>query len=207
VGISGPLKNMTGYNPDELMDSGLSFMVDIFQKDDFKIYNETIFPQIITHLKNSPCEEHQNYIFSFNYRVRKGDGKLMHLYQQGSYITDPKTKLPIYSIAMVNDISAVKRDNNSMLFSIEKKKNSNPLFEFKNILTNYYHPGPEGARLSNREKEILAWLSEGLSSKQIADKLFISESTVINHRKNMLKKTNSKNIAELIRYAIHKGLI
>jgi len=207
VGISGPLKNMTGYNPKELMDSGLSFMIDIFQKDDFKIYNESIFTQITDHLKAAPVEEHETYIFSFNYRVKKGDGKWMHLYQQGSYITDPETKLPLYSIAMVTDISALKRDNNSMLFSIDKKRASNDFMGYKNILTNYYYPDSEESRLSDREREILGWLSDGLSSKQIADKLFISESTVVNHRKNMLKKTNSKNIAELVRYGINKGLI
>lgn len=207
VGISGPLKNMTGYNPKELMDSGLGFMVDIFHKDDFKIYNESIFTQITDHFKNTPAEEHEMYIFSFNYRIKKGDGKWMHLYQQGSYITDPETKLPLYSIAMVTDISALKRENSSMLFSVDKKRNSNDFLGYKNILTQYYYPEFEESRLSDREREILGLLSDGLSSKQIADRLFISESTVVNHRKNMLKKTNSKNIAELVRYGINKGVI
>ena len=57
---------------------------------------------------------------------------------------------------------------------------------------------PCEALLTRREKEILTCITEGLSSKQIADKLFISENTVSNHRKNMLAKTGAKSSAELI---------
>ena len=56
--------------------------------------------------------------------------------------------------------------------------------------------------LTPRENEILVCISEGLSSKQIAGKLFISENTVANHRKNMLLKTGAKNSSELVRINI-----
>ncbi len=52
--------------------------------------------------------------------------------------------------------------------------------------------------LSNREKEILAFIEKGLSSKEIADKLSISKFTVDNHRRNMLKKRKSHNHVELV---------
>ena len=57
---------------------------------------------------------------------------------------------------------------------------------------------PYEALLTRREKEILTCITEGLSSKQIAGKLSISENTVSNHRKNMLAKTGAKSSAELI---------
>jgi DNA-binding CsgD family transcriptional regulator len=138
--------------------------------------------------------------------MKKADGKWISLFQQGRYITDPKTNLPLFSIALVNDISPLKKDN-SMIFSIDKKAGESVLFDHKNILTNYYYPDPDESRLSRREREILGRLADGLSSKQLAGKLNLSESTIVNHRKNMLKKTNTKNIAELVRYAINKGLI
>lgn len=205
VGISGPLKNMMGYNPRAILDNGLDFVIDIFQKDDFKIYNENIFSELTRLLKTFPQAEHEQYTFSFTYRMRCANESWVHLYQQGSYVTDPITKLPLYSIAMVTDISAIKKDN-SMVFTVDKKKAVN-CFDCQNLLTNYYFPDPDEAKFSKREKEIVGRLADGLSSKQIADKLFISESTVIVHRKNMLKKSNSKNIAELVRYAIKKGVI
>ncbi|MCW3122101.1 MAG: regulatory protein LuxR [Flavipsychrobacter sp.] len=52
--------------------------------------------------------------------------------------------------------------------------------------------------LTCREKEILSYIAEGFSSKQIAGKLFISENTVANHRRNMLRKRGAKSSAQLV---------
>jgi DNA-binding NarL/FixJ family response regulator len=63
------------------------------------------------------------------------------------------------------------------------------------------------ANLSKREKEILLKICEGLSNQEIADSLFISKRTVDKHRANLLGKTNSKNTASLILFAIKNKLI
>ncbi|HNY14744.1 MAG TPA: response regulator transcription factor [Bacteroidales bacterium] len=65
----------------------------------------------------------------------------------------------------------------------------------------------KSANLSRREKEILAKICEGLSNQEIADTLFISKRTVDKHRANLLGKTNSKNTASLILFAIKNKLI
>lgn len=206
IGISGSIKNVSGYDPRDVIENGLDFVIDIFQKDDFKIYNETIFRKIIEFLRKTPKIEHYEYVFSFSYRIRRNDGRMITLYQQGSYITDPKTNLPVYCIGMVTDISPLKKDS-SMILSIDKKRNERGLFNYDNIVSEYYYPDPEESRLTRREREILGRLADGLSSKQIADKLYLSESTIVNHRKNILRKTNTKNVAELIHYALTKGII
>lgn len=206
VGISGPCRNMFGYDPQEIFDNGLEFVISIFQKDDFKIYNETIFCQVVDFLNNTPQAEHGDYLFSYSYRMKKADGKWMQLFQQGSYITDPKTRLPLYGIGVVTDISPVKKDT-CMMFSIDRKTNEAGVLNYNTVVSGFYYPDPEESRLSRREREILGCLAEGLSSKQIADKFSLSENTVVNHRKNMLKKANAKNVAELVSYGIAKGLI
>lgn len=60
--------------------------------------------------------------------------------------------------------------------------------------------------LTSREKEVLKAISEGLSSQEIADKLFISKRTVDNHRTSIIMKTGVKNSAELIRFATERKL-
>ncbi len=72
VGISGPCKNMMGFHPKEVLNNGLDFVIDIFQKDDFKIYNETIFSQTAAFLKKTPQNEHGDYIFSFIQNEKSG---------------------------------------------------------------------------------------------------------------------------------------
>ena len=62
-------------------------------------------------------------------------------------------------------------------------------------------------RLTNREKDVLSYICQGLSNKEIAEKLFISPKTVDNHRTNLLNKTSSKNTASLVMCAIKNNLI
>jgi len=61
--------------------------------------------------------------------------------------------------------------------------------------------------LSKREKEVLQLISEGLTTGEIAEKLFTSKRTIETHRQNMLEKTQSKNTASLIKLAMSEGLI
>ncbi len=63
-----------------------------------------------------------------------------------------------------------------------------------------------GEILTPREKHILQLVAEGVTSRDIADKLDISKRTVEHHRANMMKKLNIKRVADLIKYAIGRGL-
>ena len=58
--------------------------------------------------------------------------------------------------------------------------------------------------LTEREKEILQLIIEGLTSKQIAEKLFISKTTVDTHRKNIMERTNTNSTVELIAHALKR---
>jgi DNA-binding NarL/FixJ family response regulator len=65
---------------------------------------------------------------------------------------------------------------------------------------------PEGAEpLSPREKDVLKYLAEGKSNKEIAELLIISESTVRIHLGNVKKKLNIRTNVELARYALKQG--
>lgn len=60
---------------------------------------------------------------------------------------------------------------------------------------------------SQREKEVLELLAKGYSTKDMAKHLFITEKTVETHRKNMAKKANAKNTAELVAFASARGFL
>jgi RNA polymerase sigma factor (sigma-70 family) len=61
--------------------------------------------------------------------------------------------------------------------------------------------------LTPREQEIMVLVAEGLSAKEIAEKLFISPKTVENHRTNIMNKLGLHSIMELVRYATRLGLV
>jgi DNA-binding NarL/FixJ family response regulator len=65
----------------------------------------------------------------------------------------------------------------------------------------------EAPVLTRREKEVIELIAEGMTNNEIAQKLFISVSTVDTHRKNILSKLNAKNTAELVKLAFMYKLI
>ncbi len=62
------------------------------------------------------------------------------------------------------------------------------------------------ATLTEREKQIVQLVAEGLSSREIAERLSISAKTVDTHRANIMGKAGVHSVAELIKYAIREGI-
>ena len=83
----------------------------------------------------------------------------------------------------------------------------------KKVLDSYFAPKKNSSieekfeQLSNREREVFQLIAEGNSTKQMADILHISQSTVKTHRTNILEKLGIDNIVQIIGYAIHMGLV
>ena len=61
-------------------------------------------------------------------------------------------------------------------------------------------------RLTDRETEVLRLVAKGLTAKQVAERLVVSHRTVENHVQNTLSKLQLHNRAQLVRYALEKGL-
>ena len=61
--------------------------------------------------------------------------------------------------------------------------------------------------LSARELEVIRLVAEGHSSKEIADRLDLSVRTVEKHRANIMDKINVKEVASLVRWCVHAGLV
>jgi two-component system, NarL family, response regulator NreC len=63
------------------------------------------------------------------------------------------------------------------------------------------------SEITDREQEVLTYLAEGANNEEIATALVISPKTVARHRENIMRKLNLHSRAELVRYAIRKGII
>jgi DNA-binding NarL/FixJ family response regulator len=80
----------------------------------------------------------------------------------------------------------------------------------KTLLSSFIKNAPGGQsieKLSDREKEVLGCIASGLTTHEIAEKLFISKNTVETHRKNLLYKLKARNTAELVNKAYKQRLI
>lgn len=78
------------------------------------------------------------------------------------------------------------------------------------LITDYRNQTQEGdvyCQLTPREREVLKLIAEGSTSREIADKLFISLKTVMGHRTKLMEKLDLHNRTELIKYAVRKGIV
>jgi DNA-binding NarL/FixJ family response regulator len=89
-------------------------------------------------------------------------------------------------------IDEVSKGN--MFFNVDYQKQNTSKYDQTPIIT-------------RREKEVLMEIANGLTNQQIADKLFISSTTVSSHRQNLMLKLNANNTASLIKTAVKYDLI
>ena len=61
--------------------------------------------------------------------------------------------------------------------------------------------------LTESEKAILNLIAEGMSSRTIAKVLYVSENTIETHRRNMMRKAGTPNMAALVRVAVKQGIV
>jgi DNA-binding NarL/FixJ family response regulator len=115
-----------------------------------------------------------------------------------------RTLLPESQIMIVSMHSAVGKGeyflDSSVSHEVVKKLMKFPLKEAKITDAAY-------GTLTPREQEVMRLLAEGLSTKEVAEKLFISPKTVENHRANIMKKLDLHSSLELFRFAARIGLL
>lgn len=111
-------------------------------------------------------------------------------------LTVDEDKRTVHLLAILSDITAFKRDETCRYRVALYNAKFEKAFLAEGVIG---HAASES--ISGREKQILHLIAEGLTEKEIAERLFISVQTVKTHRKNLLRKTGVRNSMELIRYS------
>lgn len=195
-----------GFDREYIANNGHSFYNSLIHPDDYNIFNKQIFPESIKFLKKQPPSERLNFSCSYNYRVKVRSGKWLSVLQRGTYFLHPTEGKPLASVGFIIDITHFK-DDTKIVHTIERIDRTFSVLAKEPVYKALYYPQKENGILSRREMEILQMLYKGLSSKAIASALKISNNTVVNHRKNMLRKTLTNNVTGLIHFALQNGLI
>jgi DNA-binding CsgD family transcriptional regulator len=202
--IQGDFELMTGYTREPYLDKDLAVIHQILPEEDSPILLG--FCQVChAFLAKVPPEKRNQIKFTFYFNLKHKSGRLVPVIQQDSVYTNAEG-IPKYGFSIISDISHLKDKNDLMMSILNLEAEGNQQF----VSVSPEQPLlqlPENSVLSMRERQIIARLTEGFASKQIADDLGITFHTVNTHRRNMLAKTGCKNSTELLRYAIDKGLI
>lgn len=199
---------LTGYSSDYYYEAGLGEYLRSWHPADYDIINKKVFPDNMSFLRALNKEKYADIIFSYNYRALNAQGKYITVLQRFSYVPSTTAGKPSGMVGVAFDITHFKNDLSIVHTIVETVLYNGSLVN--NLLFKKMHPILESGELklmSKRETEILKCMASGLSSKQMAEKLYISINTINNHRKNMLSKTSCNSSAELMNYAGKHGLL
>ncbi len=150
-------------------------------------------------LLHQPVENRKNFKLIHDFRMRNDENRWIRLIVQ-DYILELDKKgniwlnMKLFDMSPIQDLTQPGRSmfcsklTGEVIFSMEGKREI-----------------PEC--ISKREKQVLSLIADGLRSKEIAERLFISTNTVNNHRKSILEKLKVSNSSEAVRQAMKLGMI
>jgi len=199
--LTGSFKFLLGYRPEEALDEGPPYFYRQMHPDDLPVVLDTV-ARSLRFLLSLPPGERKDYKLGFDFRIRRADGAYIRMLQQ-VVVLELDRRGNIWLVLIVNDQvpgGALEAPATRQLRSLKDGR----LWLF---LPEDVTDGGSGPRLSRREIEVLGLVAVGLESREIADRLFISATTVNNHRQRILEKMGAKNSREAVHYASRLGIL
>lgn len=188
-----------GYPMNEAYKKGPEYFLNLMPVEDLKFTLDTMKKGMeFLHLLDSEVRKEYKLIFEF--RLSDPAGNLFRFIQQ-CVVLEQDRNGEIWLVLILNDLIP-NRTMDDLLFR--------KLIHIPTGKICLFHDDAEKSSnkmLSQRETEVLGLLSQGLQSKEISDKLFISVNTVNNHRQKIIEKMKVENTHEAIVYAKQIGII
>lgn len=197
------IKDVLKIDPEEF---NLEYFLSIHHPDDLKVFHEkeNVASEFLFNFLQP--EEIPDYKVVYVNRVRRSDGRYIKLLHQArairvsldgkaQHVLGVHTDITHLNIPLDNKVSFVGLNGKPSYYSVDPKNSS---FEKESKFNQ---------KFTEQELRIINFIANGLTSAEIAQELFIAESTVKSHRKNILEKSNSKNITHLVANCLREGII
>lgn len=190
-----------GYTKEHFYSQKLDFLPHLIHPDDVeKVLGLAV--HFYHFLDLQPGERRLDFKASINFRLRKGNGEYAWVIEQVVGLNLDDSGKITHALKYFTDISHLNYSNEIVLSLLDDRDENNQTFYTFNIEEKRVEQQDQSnATFSAREKEVLALIARGLTTKEIASELGISRHTVNKHRENLMKKTGSKNITEVINFA------
>ena len=189
----------TGYRLNHDFHVNPDYFYELMHPEDFPFVLDTVL-KTVKFLNLLPPIEKTEYKLIIDFRLLNTKGVYLRFVQQVVVLELDRNG----NIWLVLKLVDLVSENSSTIPSQRKLLNMKT-----GKLTLFYDEVdyPSDTVLSKRETEVLSLISQGLNSKNIAERLFISVNTVNNHRQKILAKTNSWNSSHALTYAKRIGII
>jgi DNA-binding CsgD family transcriptional regulator len=200
--VSESILDHYGVRPEEFtVEYGAQAFIELLKPESLELMITEITPKML-----ETCLQHKDQTdclrFSACVEVRSRTGKEGWVLLHTDILSSDANGFPILSSAIGIDVSSVKKDPyihySASFTSLEETK----ILYSKN-LTGTKTP----VNFSKREIQIIQYLCQGETTKNIAEKLCISFETIKKQRSNILEKSGTKNTAELINFSTMTGII
>lgn len=196
--VSDNCQDILGYTAHHLQKLSLEQYFTLVHPEDAKAVR-LCFDYVRDQIKSTAWLDFVEYRFIFHYRLRTQ-------WQQYVYVLDEKHALQnevgkYLQFTLLKNVTQLEPFTHAKV-EIYKRING----DYRNIDT-YVPRIANTYPITSREKEILQCIQEGLTSKQIAEKLSISVCTVRNHRSRIFLKAGADNVIQVLKYAKTAGWI
>ena len=194
------IENILGIPASDFETKGVELLFNNIHPDDLKIMQAGIIPSFMALRKTMSLEDTKRLRYTYNYRFNHSTKGFINIMEQVIPLELDDQGAALLMFGIISDMSAYMQDK-SMVATVSKLNKKD---EYKTILHKDFLQDKPNI-LTKREMDIVRLLAKGMTSRDIAEKLFISETTVSKHRQNMLSKTGKKNTQELVFLLLEQG--
>lgn len=194
--VHATVRAVLGYSPGEF---DLSHLLGVVHPDDlaWMPFKENTVMSFFSN-RLGITDTVQQYTANYMVRLRTRDGVYKKILHQAVGLDWTLAGRPRYLAVLHTDVGFLQPviDHRVTFFG----RPGMPSYYVQHTEPDRLHARESRLLLSERENEVIRHLSEGRSSKQIADRMGISKHTVDTYRRGLLRKTGCRNTAELVRY-------
>lgn len=214
---STAMLNITGFTLEYLKKEGSELLLSHIHPDDKPLVRQVFNDQKKQFLTENSSEESDIRKFALRLNLQQTQVGYFEVFTSIFNLDD--NQRPIM-VGMIKDVTEVHHKSQYLLTILSDYVEDDEMESIKTKLTEIQHSSEEKqlkevsetfhrykwlkeklGQLSEREIQVLRLIAEGLSSKELAERLSISSHTATSHRKNLMMKFKVRNTAELIKEA------
>ena len=191
--ISKNMFSCLGIDKKEMQEKGMRYFWSRIHPDDVESWLSALNELMNFTVNEISIEQRTRMNYTWNYRLKNSKNEYVTIVQNTTPLEFDIENKPIIGLAHYTVLNA---NINMDVCASAKWLNNNNEYETKYF--NNFSQKLISNGISNRERDIIRLLVLNFSSKEIAEKLYISPNTVDTHRRNILKKLNISSTGELV---------
>ncbi len=197
---------VVGYTKEQI--GNIEWLMSNVHPDDLPVFMDYTV-KVLGYVQALPLEQKQRAMINHCFRVLHGIRKeYVWLYQQHHMSYIDKNEALVYTISLVTDVTHLRGNASRPTWSVtERMDDSSMVVHVSSELGEENQKHITRRRFTPRETEIIKLAARGFQAKEIASALRLGYETVNTHRKNIMNKTGSKNMAEAVAFALNAGIL